>query len=113
MTHAHQNSVWGTYVLLPLPEPRLFGFHLFREALAERLFLFFELGVFEFAWLLLPARTHLHLRLSVVLVMHLLRGGDEVQHVRTDEQRAQLAEVAVVLVLNCAVTPISRAAGKA
>ena len=87
-------------MLLPLPEARLLGLDLLGEALAERLLLLLELGVLELARLLLPKLARLHLRLPVVLVVQLLRGGDQVEHVRADEQRAQLAEVAVLLVLD-------------
>ena len=102
-----------TYMLLPLPEARLFRFDLLSEALAKGLFLFLELGVIELLDLGFAKLAGLHLLLTVVLVVKLLSCGDEVEHVRADEQRTQLAEVAVVLVLNCVVTPISRAAGKA
>ena len=59
-----------------------------------------ELGVLELARLLLAELADLHLGLPVVLVVHLLRRRDEVEHVRADEQRTQLAEVAVVLIFD-------------
>ncbi len=88
-------------MLLPLSEPRFLGLDLFRETLAQGLFLFFELRVLELACLLLAELAHLHLGLSVVLVVRILRRRDQVEHVCADEKRAQLAEVAVVLVLDC------------
>ena len=87
-------------MLLPLPEAGLLGLDLLGEALAERLLLLLELGVLELARLGLAGLARLHLALAVVLVMDLLRGRDEVEHVRPDQQRAQLAEVTVVLVLD-------------
>ena len=90
----------NTHMLLPLPEAGLLRLDLLGEALAERLLLLLELGVLELARFLLPKLAHLHLRLPVVLVVHVLRRRDEVEHVRPDEQRAQLAEVTVVLVLD-------------
>lgn len=89
------------YVLFPLPEARFLRLDLLGEPLAKRLLLLLELGVLELAWLLLPKLAHLHLRLPVVLVVELLRRGDQIEHVRANEERSQLAEVAVVLVLNC------------
>ena len=87
-------------MLLPLPEARLLRLDLLREPLPERLLLLLELGVLELARLLLAGLAHLHLRMTVVLVVQLFRRRDEVQHVRADEERAQFAEVTVVLVLN-------------
>ena len=91
---------FDTYMLLPLPEPGLFGLDLLSEALAQRLLLLFEFRVLELAGLLLAKLAYLHLSLPVVLVMHFLRRRNEVEHVRADEEGAKLAEVAVLLVLN-------------
>ena len=91
---------FDTYMLLPLPEPGLFGLDLLSEALAQRLLLLFEFRVLELAGLLLAKLAYLHLSLPVVLVMHFLRRRDKVEHVRADEEGAKLAEVAVLLVLN-------------
>ena len=96
----HHQEERRTYVLLPLPEAGLLGLDLLGEALAERLFLLLELGVLELARLALAELANLHLRLAVVLVVELLCCRDEVEHVRPDQQRAQLAEVTVVLVLD-------------
>ena len=88
-------------MLLPLSEPRLLRLDLFREPLPEGLLFFLELGVLELPGLLLARLAHLHLSVAVVLVVELFCRGDEVEHVRADEERAKLAEVAVVLVLDC------------
>ena len=87
-------------MLLPLPEPGFLSLDLLGEALAQSLLLLLELRVLELARLLLAELADLHLGLPVVLVVHLLRRRDEVEHVRADEQRAKLAEVAVLLVLD-------------
>ena len=101
ISHTDNNICWHTtYVLLPLSEPRFLGLDLFRETLAKRLFLLLELGVFELPRLLLAELAHLHLSLAVVLVVQLFGRGNEVKHVGTDQQRTQLAEVAVILILN-------------
>ena len=90
-----------TYVLLPRPEVGLVRLDLLGEAAAQRLLLLFEFRVLELAGLLLAKLAYLHLSLPVVLVVHFLRRRDEVEHVRADEERAELAEVAVVLALDC------------
>jgi hypothetical protein len=83
-----------------LPEPALFGLDLFRETLPERLFLLLELGVIDPLGLAVARLTGLHLLLTIVLVVQFLGHGDEVKHVSADKQRAQLAEVAVGLILD-------------
>ena len=94
-----------TYVLLPLAETGLLGLDLLREALAQRLFLLLELRVIELLNLALTKLARLHLLLAVVLVVDLLGRGDEVEHERADQQRAQLLEVAVRLVLDLGHAP--------
>lgn len=88
-------------MLLPLAETGFLGLDLLSEALAESLFLLLELGVVELLDLRLAELARLHLLLAVVLVVQLLRRRYEVEHVRADQQRAELAEVAVVFVLDC------------
>ena len=88
-------------MLLPLSEPGLLCLDLLRETLAKSLFLFLELGVVELLDLGLAILPGLHLLLTVVLIVELFGSGDQVQHVRPDEQRAELLEVAVILILNC------------
>lgn len=98
-----QRSDGGTYVLLPLPEASLFGLDLLGEALPQSLLFLLELGVVELLDLRLAVLPGLHLLLAVVLVVQVLSGVDEVQHVSADEQTAELLEVAVVLILDCEV----------
>ena len=88
------------YVLFPLPESSFLGLDLFRKLLPQLLFLLLELGVVELLGLGFAELAGLHLCLPVVLVVEFLRRRDEVQHMCSDEQRAQLLEVTVVLVLN-------------
>lgn len=97
----------GDEVLLPLAEAGLFHLDLLGEALAERLFLFLELGVLDLLHLGLAELARLHLRLAVVFVVRLLGRRDEVEHVRPDQERAELLEVAVVLVLDCTEPKVS------
>lgn len=92
-------------MLLPLPEPRLLRLHLLRKLLPQRLLLLLELRVIQLLHLRLSELPRLHLLLPVVLVVQLLRRRDQVQHVRPDQQRPQLLEVAVVLVLDFSHTP--------
>ncbi|KAI3485853.1 hypothetical protein L1887_50651 [Cichorium endivia] len=95
----------GDEVLLPLSEARLLELDLLGEALAQHLLLLLELGVVELLHLGLAKLARLHLRLAVVLVVLLLGGVDEVEHMRADEQRAQLLEIAVLFVLHLGHTP--------
>ena len=88
-------------MLLPLAEARLLGLDLVGELLAQLLFLLAELRVVELLDLGLAELARLHLLLAVVLVVVLLRRGDEVQHVGADQKLAELLEVAVILILNC------------
>lgn len=90
-------------MLLPLPESCLLSLDLLSEPLPELLFLLFELGVVQFLDLGFPELACLHLLLAVILVMQLLARRNEVQHVGADQQRPQLLEVTVVLILNCRV----------
>jgi len=92
---------WVTHVLFPLPEASLLGLDLLGEPPAELFLLLLELGVVELLHLALAVFACLHLLLAVVLVVALLSSRDEVEHKCADEQRAQLAEVAVILVLHC------------
>lgn len=94
-----------TYMLLPLTEACLLSLNLLGEALAELLLFLLELGVLELARLLLAKLACLHLGLTVVLIVQFLRHRNQVKHVRADQQRAQLPEVAVVLVLDLRNTP--------
>lgn len=88
-------------MLFPLPEPRLLGLDLLGEPPAKLFLFFLELGVVELLDLALTILASFHLLLAVVLIVTLLGSGNEVEHECANEQRAQLAEVAVVLVLHC------------
>jgi hypothetical protein len=87
-------------MLFPLPKPRLLSLDLLREPLPQLLLLLLELRVIQLLHLWLAELPRLHLLLPVVLVVGVLRCADEVQHVRPDEERAELAEITVILVLN-------------
>ena len=87
-------------MLLPLPESRFLGLNLFREAFPKLLFLLLELWVVALLDFRLAKLARLHLLLAVILIMVLLRGGDQIQHVSTNQERAELLEVAVILILD-------------
>ena len=95
----------GDELLLPLAETLLLDLDLLGEALAQSLFLLLELGVVELSGTGLAELASLHLLSSVCLVVKLLGGVDEVEHVGSDENGSELLEVAVVLVLNFGNTP--------
>ena len=88
-------------MLLPLPETSLLGLDLLGEALAERLFFLLELGVVRLLDTSLARLASLHLFQAVVLVVLFLGSMDKVEHVGANEQGTELAEIAVVFVLNC------------
>ncbi len=92
---------WVTHVLFPLPEARLLGLDLLGEPPTKLFLLLLELGVVELLDLALAILARLHLLLAVVLIVALFSSRDEVEHERADEQRAQLAEVTVILVIHC------------
>ena len=95
----------GDELLLPLAETLLLDLDLLGEALAQVLFLLLELGVVQLAWAGLAELAGLHLLGTVGLVVRLLGGVDEVEHVSADQDGTELLEVAVVLVLNLSNTP--------
>lgn len=95
----------GNELLLPLSEALLLDLDLLSESLSESLLLLLELGVVELAGTGLAKLAGLHLLGAVSLVMQLLGGVDKVEHVCSDQNRAELLEVAVVLVLNLGDTP--------
>ena len=88
-------------MLLPLPEASFLRFDLLGEPPAKLLLFLLELGVVELLHLALAILAGLHLLLAVILVVTLLSSRDEVEHECPDEQRAQLAEITMVLVLHC------------
>lgn len=91
--------------LLPLAEAVLLNLDLLSELLPEQLLLFLELGVVELAGTSLAKLAGLHLLCTVGLVVCLFRCVDQVKHVRADENRAELLEIAVVLILHLGDTP--------
>ena len=106
----HPHMGWVTHVLFPLPEASLLRLDLLGEPPAELLLLLLELGVVELLHLALAILARLHLLLAVILVVTLLSSRDKVEHECADEQRAQLAEVTVILVLHC--TSVNITCGK-
>ena len=92
-------------LLLSLPESLLLDLDLLGEALAKSLLLFLELGVVELPWASLAKLPCLHLLCTICLVVVLLGGVDEVEHVGSDKDSAELLEVAVLLVLDLSDTP--------
>jgi hypothetical protein len=95
----------GDKLLLPLSESLFFNLDLLGETLAEVLFFLLELGVVQLAWSSFSEFPCLHLLGTVRLIVRLLGGVDEVKHVGTDEDRSELLEVAVVLILDFGNTP--------
>lgn len=92
-------------LLLPLAETLLLDLDLFGETLAQGLLFLLELGVVELAWASLAELAGLHLLGTVGLVVRFFRGVNEVEHVGADEDRAELLEITVVLVLHLGNTP--------
>ena len=92
-------------MLLPLPEPGLLGLDLLGKALAQSFLFFLELRIIKFLNLGLAEFAGLHLLLTVVLVVKFLGRVDKIEHVGTDEERTELFEVAVLLIVNLNDTP--------
>lgn len=95
----------GDELLFPLSETLLLDLDLLGEALSESFLLLLELGVVELSGTGLAEFAGLHLLGTVGLVVQLLGGVDEVEHVCSDQDGAELLEIAVVLVLNLSNTP--------
>ncbi|KUI52641.1 hypothetical protein VP1G_10488 [Cytospora mali] len=95
----------GNELLLPLSEPLLLDLDLLGEPLSEGLLLLLELGVIQLPWTSLAELAGLHLLSAVGLVVKLLGGVDQVEHVGTDENGSELLEIAVILVLDLSNTP--------
>jgi hypothetical protein len=92
-------------LLLPLSESVLLNLDLLGESLSERLFFLLELRVVQLSWSGLAELSGLHLLCSVCLVVCLLGGVNEIEHVSSDEDRSQLLEVAVIVILDFGNTP--------
>lgn len=95
-------------MLLPLSETCLLGLDLLREPPAELFLFLLELRVMELLNFALAVFARLHLLLAVILVMTLLRSRDKVEHEGANEEGAQFAEVAMVLIFHCVTGSISR-----
>lgn len=95
----------GDELLLPLSEAALLNLDLLSEPLAQVLFLLLELGVVQFAGSGLAKLAGLHLLGTVGFVVGLLGSVDEIQHVGADQDRTELLEITVVLILNLSNTP--------
>jgi hypothetical protein len=92
-------------LLLPLSESVLLDLDLLSESLPQALFLFLELGVVELPWSGLSELPGLHLGGTVSFVVLFFGGVDQVKHVCSDQDRAELLEIAVVLILDFRNTP--------
>lgn len=95
----------GNELLFPLSEALFLDLDLLREALPQILFFLLELGVVQLPWASFAKLPGLHLLRAVGFVVRFLGSVDEIEHVRTDKDRAELLEVAVVVVLNLCNTP--------
>ena len=91
--------------LLPLPESLLLNLDLLGKAFAESLLFFLELGVIQLSWASLAELSCLHLLCAVCFVVVLFGSVDEVEHMSSDEDSAELLEVAMLLILNFSDTP--------
>lgn len=91
----------GDQVLFPLPEPRFLQLDLLGELLAQVFFLFFVFWIVELAHFGLAVLACFHLSLAVRLVVLLFGGVDEIEHMCADQKRAELLEVAMLLVFDC------------
>ena len=96
-------------MLFPLPEPGLLALDLLGETFTKGFLFLFEFGIVRLLHSGFAELPGLHLLLAVVLIVNVLSCGDQVKHVRANQARPQLSEIAVVLVLNCGnnVIPIS------
>jgi hypothetical protein len=92
-------------LLLPQPEALLLDLDLLGKALAKSLFLLLELGVVELTRAGFAELPRLHLLRAISFVMVLLGGVNQVEHVGSDQDGAELLEVAVILVLNLSNAP--------
>lgn len=92
-------------LLLPSSESLLLDLDLLCETLPQCFFLLLEFGVVQLPRSGLAELASLHLLCAVYLVVVLLGRVDQVEHVIADKDGSELAEVAVVLVLNLGDTP--------
>lgn len=87
-------------MLFPLSESSLLGLDLLSEPLPQLLLFLLELGVLQLLDLGFAEFTGLHLLLTVTLVVCLFGSRNQVQHESAYQERAQFAEVAVLVVFN-------------
>lgn len=95
----------GDELLLPLPEPCLLLLDLFREPLAQVLLLLLELGIVELSRTSLAELAGFHLGCAICLIVLLLGGVDEIEHVGANEDASEFLEITMLLVLNLGHTP--------
>ncbi len=96
---------FGNKLLLPLSEALLLDLNLLGETLAESLLFLLVLGVVQLARSGFAKLASLHLLSAVGFVVEFFCRMDEIQHVGADQDRAELLEIAVVLVLDLGNTP--------
>ena len=87
-------------MLLPLPEPGLLALDLLGETFTKGFLFLFEFGIIRFLHPGFAELPGLHLLLAVVLIVDVFGCRDQVEHVRANQARPQLSEIAVVLVLD-------------
>jgi hypothetical protein len=90
----------STYMLLPLPESRLFQLDLLGESLSQHLLFFLVFWVVNLSDFWFSEFTRLHLGETVCLVVILLSRSDEVEHIGANEQPSKLFEIAVIFVFD-------------
>lgn len=95
----------GDKLLLPLAESLLFDLDLFGETLAQSFLFLLELGVVQLPRSGFAELPRLHLLRTVGLVVLFFGRVNEIQHVSTDQNRTELSEVAVLLLLDLSNTP--------
>lgn len=91
--------------LLPLPKPLLLNLNLLRKPLPQLLLLLLKLRIIQLPRPRLSKLACLHLLRPVGFIVRFLRRVDEIQHVRADEDGAELFEVAVVFVFDFGDAP--------
>ena len=88
-------------MLFPLPEPGLLALDLLGETFAKGFLFLFEFGIIRLLHPGFAELPGLHLLLAVVFIVDIFGCRDQVKHVRANQARPQLSEIAVILVFNC------------
>lgn len=91
--------------LLPLPKPMFLKLNLLGKPLPQTLLLLLELGIIQLPRSGFSELPRLHLLSTIRFIMHLLGRVDEVEHVRADQDRTELLEIAVVFVFDLGDAP--------